>query len=83
MALETMMMKLVMTAISGGLALWMGTSFVAPADPTCMAEPVVAPEHGDSHRQGAMDDELVELPRRDGGESSEISPLLGSLVSLD
>lgn len=83
MAPNTMMMKAVMMVISGGLALWMGTSFVVPADLTSMAGPAVAPQHGDSHRLGAIDNERVELPRWDQNDSSEISPLLGSLAAVN
>ena len=78
-----MKVKLVTMTIMAGLAVWLGASFVSPSDRTPMAGPVVAPDHGDSHRLGAMDDEIVELPSWDRVVAPGLDPLLGVLVSAD
>ena len=80
---EAMVMKLILAMISGGLAVWMGTSFVLPVDRTPMTGPVVAPDHGDSHRLGVIGNQRVALPSWDGGEPVELSPLFGGLVRVD
>ena len=77
------MIKLVLTVISGGLAAWMGVSFVSRADMSPMAGPVVVPQHGDSHRLGALRAGQIELPRWDRESSSDMCPLLGGLALVD
>ena len=76
-------MKLAVMTILVGLAVWLGASFVSTSTMTPLAGPVMAPEHGDSHRLGAIGEESAELPEWENAVSPGLDPLLGVLVSAD